>query len=119
MPIRYPCCPKTCAAAAAYGRSGSVTVGVGGSALVTGDVSTGSGGGGGAATVDVGSGDVDTGSWLAAVEVASVTACVTGVAALFAVVVTACVTGVADGKALDSDATEPDDTSAPVAPASC
>jgi hypothetical protein len=110
-----------------YGKFGSVTVGVGGSALVTGDVSTGSGGGGGvagtgAATVDVGRGDVDTGSALAAVEVALVTVCVTCVtcvAGLFAAVVTACVTGVADaGKALDSIGPELDVTPTPVAPRS-
>src|SRR5207237_1083565 len=113
-----------------YGSCGSVTVGVGGSALVTGDASTGSGGGGGgggAATVEVGSGDVDTGSLLAvAVEVALVTVCVTGatgVAALFAAFVTvcvaACVPGAVDGTALDPAATGPDAASAPVAPASC
>ena len=96
-----------------YGRSGSVTVGVGGSAFVTGDVSTGTGGGGGVATVEVGSGEVDTGSALA-VEVASVTVCVTCVTALFAVVVTACVAEVA----LGSEATVPGVSATPVAPAS-
>ena len=93
-----------------YGTCGSVTVGRGGSALVTGAVSTGSGGGGGAATVDVGSGAVDTGRAPAAVVTVS-TACVTcvvavftGAAAVFAVVVTACVTEPLDGRELGTDA---------------
>ena len=75
--------------------------------------------------MDVGRGDVEPGSALAAVEAALVTVCVTCVAcvacvaALFALVVTACVTGVADdGKALDSAATGPAVASTPVAPRS-
>ena len=103
-----------------YGKLGSVTVGVGGSALVTGDVSTGSGGGGGAATVEVGSCSVDTGRAPAAVVTVS-TACVTCVVALvavFAAVVTACATGVLDGRAVGADAAETGVTSATDVPPS-
>ena len=88
MPNQIPMLPENLR----YGRSGSVTVGVGGSAFVTGEVSTGSGGGGGTATVGVGTGgggSAETGGALT-VEVAPETCSVTCVVALVAVVVAAC-----------------------------
>jgi hypothetical protein len=102
---------------------------MGGSALVTGDVSTGSGGGGGAATVDVGSGGVET-CGTAAVDDTLDAVCVTWLTALVAVVVTVSAAEPVDGRAAgappdsdadvaDADVTGPRAPSTIVAPIGC